>query len=144
MYLAISWRLASFATVDRWQDRLRLFVTGEGLGWLSQVLLRSDQAYYFLTIGFSMCTSIFIYSRSLPSEWNGLFISPNITVASVMGCRIFRELKLGLFADVMTDQDLSKIVGRDMGAIQQLQSRHVFELRTQPGDAGVDTDMTCI
>jgi len=46
MYLAISWRLASFATVDRWQDRLRLFVTGEGLGWLSQVLLRSDQAYY--------------------------------------------------------------------------------------------------
>jgi hypothetical protein len=61
-----------------------------------------------------------------------------------MGCRIFRELKLGLFADVMTDQDLSKIVGRDMGAIQQLQSRHVFELRTQPGDAGVDTDMTCI
>jgi len=46
MYLAISWRLASFATVDRWQDRLRLFVTGDGLGWLSQVLLRSGQVYY--------------------------------------------------------------------------------------------------
>jgi hypothetical protein len=46
MYLSISWQLASFATVDRWQDRLRLFVTGNGLGWLSKVLLQSGQVYY--------------------------------------------------------------------------------------------------
>jgi hypothetical protein len=46
MYFAISWRLASFATVDRWQDRLRSFVTGDRLGWLSKVLLQSGQAYY--------------------------------------------------------------------------------------------------
>jgi hypothetical protein len=46
MYLFISWRLASFATIDRWQDRLRLFVTGNGLGWLSKVLLQSGQIYY--------------------------------------------------------------------------------------------------
>jgi hypothetical protein len=46
MYFAISWRLASFATVDRWQDQLKLFVTGDRLGWLSRVLLRSGQVYY--------------------------------------------------------------------------------------------------
>ena len=46
MYLSISWRLASFATIDRWQDRLRLFITGNGLGWLSKVLLQSGQMYY--------------------------------------------------------------------------------------------------
>jgi hypothetical protein len=46
MYLSISWQLASFAVVDRWQDRLRLFVTGNGLGWLSKVLLQSGQMYY--------------------------------------------------------------------------------------------------
>jgi hypothetical protein len=46
MYLAISWRLASFATADRWQDRLKSFITGDGLGWLSKILLQSGQAYY--------------------------------------------------------------------------------------------------
>jgi hypothetical protein len=46
MYLAISWRLASFATLGSWKDRLRSFVTGDGLGWLSKILLRSGQVYY--------------------------------------------------------------------------------------------------
>jgi hypothetical protein len=46
MYLAISWRLASLATVDRWQDRLRAFITANDLGWLSKVLLKSGQVYY--------------------------------------------------------------------------------------------------
>jgi hypothetical protein len=46
MYLAISWQLASFAAVDRWQDRLKSFVTGDGLGWLSKVLLQGGQVYY--------------------------------------------------------------------------------------------------
>jgi len=46
MYLAISWHLASFAPYIRWQDRLRSFVTGEGLGWLSRVLLQSGQLYF--------------------------------------------------------------------------------------------------
>ena len=46
LYLSISWRLASFAPTDRWQDRLKSFFTGEGLGWLSRVLLQSGQLYY--------------------------------------------------------------------------------------------------
>ena len=46
VYLAISWQLAAMATVDRWQDRLKSFITGDGLGWLSKILLRSGQVYY--------------------------------------------------------------------------------------------------
>jgi hypothetical protein len=46
MYGFISWKLASFAWVDRWQDWLRSFFTGDGLGWLSKVLLQSGQTYY--------------------------------------------------------------------------------------------------
>ena len=46
MYFSISWQLASFATVEKWQDRLRRFFTGDGLGWLSKVLLQSGQMYY--------------------------------------------------------------------------------------------------
>ena len=46
MYGFISWKLASFAACNRWQDRLRSFFTGDGLGWLSKVLLQSGQTYY--------------------------------------------------------------------------------------------------
>jgi hypothetical protein len=46
MYLAISWRLASFAMDDQWNSRLRSFATGGGLSGLSKVLLRSGQMYY--------------------------------------------------------------------------------------------------
>ena len=46
MYLAISWKLASFSSGDRWQDRLKSFFTGDGLGWLSKILLQSGQVYY--------------------------------------------------------------------------------------------------
>jgi len=46
MYIFISWKLASSALVDKWQDRLRAFATGNRLGWLSKVLLQSGQMYY--------------------------------------------------------------------------------------------------
>jgi hypothetical protein len=46
MYLFVSWKLASFSVVNRWQDRLRSFFMGDGLGWLSRVLLQSGQMYY--------------------------------------------------------------------------------------------------
>jgi hypothetical protein len=46
MYISISWRLASFSTFHSWQERLESFVTGDGLGWLFKVILRSGQVYY--------------------------------------------------------------------------------------------------
>jgi chromate transport protein ChrA len=46
IYLSISWQLASFARFHRWQDRLRSFAFGDGLGWLAKILLQSGQFYY--------------------------------------------------------------------------------------------------
>ena len=46
MYLWISWQLATLSTSARWQDPFKSFFTGEGLGWLTKVLLRSGQLYY--------------------------------------------------------------------------------------------------
>jgi len=128
MYLVVSWQLASLATVDRWQDRLKSFVTGNGLGWLSKVLLQSGQVYYFITISFTICTTIFMYSPSTPVEWNALFVPINATVTSVMACRLFRELKLDLLVNPMADGVISKIVNRDMGSIPQQQSEPAFAL----------------
>jgi hypothetical protein len=46
MYISISWQLTLFAKDEIWQDRLWSFFTGDGLGWLSKVLLQSGQIYY--------------------------------------------------------------------------------------------------
>lgn len=70
-----------------------------------------------------------------------MFIPPNITVASIMACRLFRELKLGLFADPMTEDMISNIVIRDMGTIPTEHSRFTFELRALD-DPGADTGST--
>ena len=86
-----------------------------------------------MTIGFSVCTTVFIYSPSVPSEWNGLLLEPNITVASIMACRLVRELKLGQFSDPMTEGAISQIVFIDMGNMPRQRSAHAFELRTDDG-----------
>jgi hypothetical protein len=75
-----------------------------------------------MTISFNISSTIFIYTPSVPPEWNGLFIPVNVTVASVMACRLFRKLALGLFKDPVTERTISKIVIRDMGTIPQRQS----------------------
>jgi hypothetical protein len=86
-----------------------------------------------MTISFSICTTSFIYSKSIPPEWNSLFVPPNITVSSIMACRLFRELKLGHFIDPMTDRAISKIIIRDIGTMPQEEDGHDID-----DDEGVD------
>ena len=95
-----------------------------------------------MTIGFIICNTAFIYSPLIPAGWNGLLLEPNITVASILGCRLFRELKLGLYADPITDRVISKIVFRDMGNIPRQpsgQGSELFTLDTEMGAGGAGT-----
>jgi len=140
MYFAISWRLASFTMTDGWNSRAKSFVTGSGLGGLSKALLRNGQVYYFLTIGFSICVVVFIYSPSISPEWNSLFLDPNITITSIMACRLFRELKLGQLEDPIAELKITKIVFRDMGSLPQQEHGDGSESRTlnNAGDIGTE------
>jgi hypothetical protein len=64
----------------------------------------------------------------MPPEWHNLFlVVPNISVASILACRLFRELKLGLLEDPMPELTVSKIVFRDIGTISQQESGDEFE-----------------
>lgn len=76
---------------------------------------------------------VFIYSPSVPSEWSGLLLEPTITVASIMACRLIRELKLGQSSDLMTEGAISKIVFNEMGNVPQHRSGHAFEPRSDMG-----------
>ncbi|KIM86339.1 hypothetical protein PILCRDRAFT_4842 [Piloderma croceum F 1598] len=138
VYIAISWRLASFGMSDHWKSRVKTFVTGGELSGLSKVLLQSGQAYYFLTIGFSICTVVFIYSPAIQPEWHNLVLEFNIAISSVTACRLVRELKLGLFREANTEIVVSNVVFRDMGIVSQQESGSTSELDTR-GTIGVDT-----
>jgi len=88
-----------------------------------------------MTIGLSICNTVLIYSPSVPKEWHGLLMQANFTIASIMACRIFRELKLGLYAQPMTDGTISKIVFRDLGTLPPQQSADSDDVAMDTGDA---------
>jgi|ERR1700690_4402736 hypothetical protein len=90
-----------------------------------------------MTVGFSMCTTVFIYSPSIGSEWNGVCILVNVAVASAMACRLFRELKLGLIGGPMTEGAILRLVFNDMGHLPQHHSNHAFKLHVLDGTGSV-------
>lgn len=96
-----------------------------------------------LTIGFTLCSVIFLcYCPTIPPEWRNLFLQPNITVASVLACRLFRELKLGLFMDSETEGAISGIVFQNGGKTPHHQRGGASGLRTYDGAAETDTSGT--
>jgi hypothetical protein len=56
-----------------------------------------------------------------------------------MACRLYMELRLGLFADPITDGAISKVVFKNIGIIHQQHSGDTSELRSLD-DEDVDTD----
>ena len=73
----------------------------------------------------------FLYLLPVESEWNAALSIPlNLTVASLMGCRLFRELKLGLLTgDLTRNGSLSSLVFRDLDNIRSV---HEIEMQTFP------------
>jgi hypothetical protein len=76
-----------------------------------------SDAAHSLTIGFTVCNAIFILCIGMP-EWHSLFLEPNLTIASILACRLVRELKLGVYEDLMSQHTVSKIVIRDITGLR--------------------------
>jgi hypothetical protein len=51
-------------------------------------------------------------------EWHGLFLEPNLTIASILACRLVRELKLGVYENLMSQHAILKIVIRDIAELR--------------------------
>jgi hypothetical protein len=67
-----------------------------------------------ITIGFGVSTSVLVYMPSVHTDWNGVLVPPTVTTASIMACRLFRELKLGLFVGPVSDGAISQLVFKEM------------------------------
>ena len=93
-------------------------------------------------IGFLVCT---ISSPSINLEWNGIFLQPNLTIASIMACRLFREIKLGVFNNPINEGIILNIVFRDIGTVfsQHRLEMHNLELSTVGNKQGDWGELGC-
>jgi hypothetical protein len=62
----------------------------------------------------TMSTVTFLLCLPEKSTWKSITVTVNVTAASVMACRVFRELKLGFYADPTTVDGLSGISSKDV------------------------------
>ena len=86
-----------------------------------------------MMISVTMWNIVFIYGLPAKSEWSSALSIPlNLTVASLMGCRLFRELKLGLLNvdGLPSDGALSSLVFGDLANISH-RTGHEVELQTR-------------
>lgn len=61
--------------------------------------------YASTTVGMSITIAYFAAGPGASSDWAGQFTPLGIAIPTVMGCRVFRELKLGIIQDAMTMPD---------------------------------------
>jgi hypothetical protein len=116
VFLAISYRMVSIAMVkSTWRAWIKSFFTGDGLLYLSKVLLQSGQVYYLsvfwsllyqhvcwsnlydsITIGVAIIASVFILYGTIPVELRAILVRPYFSLESAMACRVFRVVFLGV------------------------------------------------
>jgi hypothetical protein len=87
------------------------------------------------------------YPEVLPPTYKctcrAMFVLLDITITSVMACRIFRVLKLGFMVGPMTERAMSNLVFRDIGSISYQPSENAVEVDNQAEDSGSSTTRNC-
>jgi len=98
-FLAISYRLVSNLSHTEQQaggkeDR------APGSGVNPRIFLRSlfmdGQMYYLIVVLVNISATLVLYISSVPLLYRGLLVVPNVTLTSVMACRVYRNKILGV------------------------------------------------
>ncbi|KAJ7844708.1 hypothetical protein B0H13DRAFT_2096156 [Mycena leptocephala] len=98
VFFAISYRLVSnFAQKDRTHgEKIRELFSGANLPAFSKALFNEGQMYYMITVVTNVVTTAMVYIPTTRPLYRGLLVIPNVTVSSIMACRVYRNTKLGL------------------------------------------------
>ncbi|KAJ6473087.1 hypothetical protein C8R45DRAFT_761049, partial [Mycena sanguinolenta] len=99
IFLAISWRLfknQQHVNPDRsFKASVWAFVSGQYLPQFSRAVLQDGQLYYLITVASNILALIMFYNTSIQGSHSTKFTVPNLMVANVMACHVFRNTKLG-------------------------------------------------
>ncbi|KAJ7652580.1 hypothetical protein B0H17DRAFT_957870, partial [Mycena rosella] len=99
VFLAISYRLVSdFGQMQQqtWGMQLKMLFSGAHLPAFSKVLFAAGQMYYMITVVTNVLATLLVYIPTVSPVYHGLLSVPNMTLTSIMACRVYRNTKLGI------------------------------------------------
>ncbi|KAJ6556387.1 hypothetical protein B0H19DRAFT_1071491 [Mycena capillaripes] len=98
IYFAISYRLVSnFSHPDEKQtrrSRLTSLFSGSNLPAFSKSLFTDGQMYYMIAAIFNIVTTLMVYMPGVSVVYHAILVIPNLTLTSIMACRVYRNTKL--------------------------------------------------
>ncbi|TCD60439.1 hypothetical protein EIP91_010070 [Steccherinum ochraceum] len=77
------------------------FLTGQGMGSLTRVMLQSGQTYYLATVGFTVTIIALISSPNVSYIYSDSLVPVTAFVSNTMAARVYRKLKLELLRDTV-------------------------------------------
>ncbi|KAJ7626747.1 hypothetical protein B0H17DRAFT_851854, partial [Mycena rosella] len=97
VFFAISYRLVSNSgqmQQETWGMQLKMLFSGAHLPAFSKALFADGQMYYMITIVTNVVATLLVYIPTTSPVYHGLLSVPNVTLSSIMACRIYRNTKL--------------------------------------------------
>ncbi|KAJ7744390.1 hypothetical protein B0H16DRAFT_1422533 [Mycena metata] len=97
VFLAISYRLISNFQAEQQTpgEQIKALFSGAELPAFPKSLFMDGQMYYMIAVAANIVTTVMAYVRVTPI-YRGFLVIPNITLTSIMACRIYRHTKLGV------------------------------------------------
>ncbi|KAJ7452239.1 hypothetical protein FB451DRAFT_1565956 [Mycena latifolia] len=77
-------------------DQVKELFSGASLPAFSKSLFTDGQMYYMVTVVTNIITTVLVYVPTSSSLYHGLLVIPNVTLTSMMACRVYRNTMLGL------------------------------------------------
>ncbi|KAJ7687176.1 hypothetical protein B0H17DRAFT_939687 [Mycena rosella] len=99
VFFAISYRLVSdFGQMQQqtWGTQLKMLFSGAHLPAFSKALFADGQMYYMLTVVTNVVAILLVYIPTVSPVYHGLLSVPNVTLTSILACRVYRNTKLGI------------------------------------------------
>ncbi|KAI0783244.1 hypothetical protein C8Q75DRAFT_726331 [Abortiporus biennis] len=128
VYLSIGIRLTINSrefSLNR-HNKIKVFFHGSGVSRISRSLLLSGQLYYLVTVTVNIAIMISVVSSSVSPIYRSMLLVPNIALQNAMACRVYRQVKLGLIANDVTQWNIS-----DSSRAEVEHRRPISELRFQ-------------
>ncbi|KAJ7037602.1 hypothetical protein C8F04DRAFT_1091852 [Mycena alexandri] len=97
VFFAISYRLVSnFQAEQKTRgEKVKSLFSGSNLPAFSKSLFEDGQMYYMITVVTNIVATVMIYIPSVSPVYHGFLVVPNVTLTSIMACRVYRNTKLG-------------------------------------------------
>ncbi|KAJ7238960.1 hypothetical protein C8J57DRAFT_1727518 [Mycena rebaudengoi] len=98
VFLAISYRLvANFAHAQQTRGaQLKELLSGASLPAFSKSLFTDGQMYYMVTVVSNILATVLVYVPTSSPLYHAILVIPNVTLMSMMACRVYRNTMLGL------------------------------------------------